>query len=171
MAAPKLNGVLETALYVESLELSVAFYQKIFEFATLFSDARLCALNVSNQQILLLFLKRASTVATVASGGVIPPHDGDGDLHLAFSINGERVRAVEELAAGKQPCHRKRSEMDARRHQHLFSRPGQTLVRISYARLMDDILIVSAIVPRQISGVVMHLLTAREVSAVIESKQ
>ena len=91
MAAPTLNGVLETALYVESLELSVAFYQKIFEFETLFSDARLCALNVSHQQILLLFLKRASRVATIASGGLIPPHDGDGDLHLAFSIKASEL--------------------------------------------------------------------------------
>ncbi|MCP9494535.1 MAG: VOC family protein [Pyrinomonadaceae bacterium MAG19_C2-C3] len=86
MSVPKLNGVLETALYVDDLKLSLSFYKKIFEFETLHSDERLCALSVSNKQVLLLFLKRASNAAIVSSGGVIPPHDGDGDLHLAFSI-------------------------------------------------------------------------------------
>ncbi len=83
MVVPKLNAVLETALYVEDLERSVSFYKTIFEFETLSSDERLCALNVSNQQVLLLFLKGASTVVKVTSGGIIPPHDGDGELHLA----------------------------------------------------------------------------------------
>ncbi len=86
MIVPKLNAVLETALYVEDLERSVAFYKTIFEFEPISSSERLCALNVSNQQVLLLFLKGASTVATFSSGGIIPPHDGDGELHLAFSI-------------------------------------------------------------------------------------
>lgn len=86
MIVPKLNGVLETALYVEDLERSVAFYKTIFEFEPISSSERLCALSVSDRQVLLLFLKGASTVATVTSGGIIPPTDGDGQLHLAFAI-------------------------------------------------------------------------------------
>ena len=91
MIVPKLNALLETALYVADLERSVAFYKTIFEFETLSSSERLCALNVSNRQVLLLFLKGASTVATVTSGGVIPPNDGDGQLHLAFSIAADEL--------------------------------------------------------------------------------
>jgi len=87
MNVPKLNGVLETALYVNDLELSLSFYKKIFEFETLYSDERLCALSVSNKQVLLLFLKGASKVAMVSSGGIVPAHDGEGKLHLAFSIS------------------------------------------------------------------------------------
>ncbi len=83
---PHLSGVLETSLYVEDLQRSVSFYKTIFEFETLFSDERLCALNVSDKQVLLLFLKGASNLPTVASGGTIPPHDGSGQLHVAFSI-------------------------------------------------------------------------------------
>jgi len=83
---PKLTGVLETSLYVEDLERSVSFYKTIFEFETLFSDDRMCALNIADKQVLLLFLQGASTLARVASGGTIPPHDGDGQLHVAFSI-------------------------------------------------------------------------------------
>jgi catechol 2,3-dioxygenase-like lactoylglutathione lyase family enzyme len=86
MNVPKLDGVLETALYVDNLELSLSFYKKVFEFETLYSDDRLCALSVSDKQVLLLFLKGASNVAMSGSGGTIPPHDGNGDLHLAFSI-------------------------------------------------------------------------------------
>ncbi len=66
--------------------MSLSFYKKVFEFETLYSDERLCALSVSDKQVLLLFLKGASNVAMSGSGGTIPPHDGNGDLHLAFSI-------------------------------------------------------------------------------------
>lgn len=83
---PKLNSVLETALYVADLRRSMLFYQSIFEFETLFADERMRALNVSDKQVLLLFLKGASTKPVISSGGVIPPNDGDGQLHLAFSI-------------------------------------------------------------------------------------
>lgn len=96
---PKLNGVLETALYVADLKRSIAFYQTVFEFETLFADERLCALNVSNKQILLLFLKGASNEPINASGGVIPPHDGDGRLHAAFSINADELNEWESRLA------------------------------------------------------------------------
>jgi catechol 2,3-dioxygenase-like lactoylglutathione lyase family enzyme len=86
MTIPKLNALLETALYVEDLECSVAFYKTIFEFEPISSSERLCALSVLDRQILLLFLKGASAVETVTSGGIIPPNDGDGQLHIAFAI-------------------------------------------------------------------------------------
>ena len=82
----KVQGLLESALYVDDVDVSLSFYRKIFEFETLFADGRLCALNVSDKQVLLLFKKGASTAPTVIPGGVIPPNDGDGDMHIAFSI-------------------------------------------------------------------------------------
>ena len=91
MIVPKLNALLETALYVEDLERSVTFYKTIFEFEPISSSERLCALSISNRYVLLLFLKGGSIVAKVTSGGIIPPTDGDGQLHLAFAI------AVSEL--------------------------------------------------------------------------
>jgi len=86
MIVPKLDALLETALYVEDLERSVFFYKTIFEFEPISSSERLCALSISNRYVLLLFLKGASTIAKVTSGGIIPPTDGDGQLHLAFAI-------------------------------------------------------------------------------------
>ena len=84
---PKLNEVLETSLYVESLERSITFYKTIFELDTLASDQRFCALSVSNRQVLLLFQNGASSTPAVLPGGTIPPHDGTGHLHLAFTIS------------------------------------------------------------------------------------
>lgn len=78
---PSVAGVLETALYVEDLPRSIQFYASVFGFEKVFSDERLCALKVGNQQVLVLFKKGASKDRTVT-----PPHDGSGELHLAFSI-------------------------------------------------------------------------------------
>ncbi|MDQ4120311.1 MAG: VOC family protein [Acidobacteriota bacterium] len=92
---PKLDAVLETALYVADLKRSVSFYQTVFELETLFADDRLCALNVSNKQVLLLFLKGASDQPTNTSGGVIPSHYGNGQLHVAFSIQANELNKWE----------------------------------------------------------------------------
>ncbi len=86
MDIPKVNGVLETALYVSDLKCSIAFYEMLFGLETLVSNDRFCALKVSDKQVLLLFLQGASTEASHGPRGTIPPHDGEGDLHLAFSI-------------------------------------------------------------------------------------
>lgn len=98
---PRLEGVLETSLYVEDLEPSKSFYKAIFGFEELFSDERLCALNVSNRQVLLLFLKGASNVPIAASGGMIPPHDGGGQLHLTFSIKAAELEEWERWLGEK----------------------------------------------------------------------
>ena len=96
MGVPKVGGILETPLYVDDLQVSTSFYKTIFQFETLFADERLCALNVSGRQVLLLFLKRASNVATASFGGLIPPHDGDGSLHFAFSIAADELKTWED---------------------------------------------------------------------------
>jgi catechol 2,3-dioxygenase-like lactoylglutathione lyase family enzyme len=81
-----ITGVLETSLYVEDLARSRQFYRKIFQFQELVADERFCALRAADQQVLLLFKKDASTAPISMSGGIIPPHDGTGQLHLAFAI-------------------------------------------------------------------------------------
>ena len=90
---PSLGRVLETSLYVDQLDPSIAFYQRLFGFPTLTRDQRFCAFNVGGQQVLLLFLKGASAAPMRIPGGVIPPHDGHGQSHLAFTID-----AAEEAA-------------------------------------------------------------------------
>jgi catechol 2,3-dioxygenase-like lactoylglutathione lyase family enzyme len=86
---PRLDGFLETALYVDDLERSAQFYQTIFGFEVVDSGQRLCAVSVADRQILLLCKKRAS--ANLAAGA----HDGEGRLHLAFAIPAEELQAWE----------------------------------------------------------------------------
>ncbi len=77
---PKMDGILESSLYVNDLPRSVRFYQETFGFSVI-SDfgERGCALHAGPKQVLLLFKKGASRAIT-------SPHDGDGELHLAFAI-------------------------------------------------------------------------------------
>jgi catechol 2,3-dioxygenase-like lactoylglutathione lyase family enzyme len=78
---PKTSGVLETALYVRDAAVSAGFYQRIFGFPII-SDfgERGCALQAGPRHVLLLFKKGGSR-------HVQAPHDGDGELHVAFAIS------------------------------------------------------------------------------------
>ena len=83
---PTIGRVLETSLYVDRLDRAVEFYERIFGFAKLLSDDRFCAFDISGQQVLLLFAKGKATAPVSIPGGIIPPHDGQGQLHLAFTM-------------------------------------------------------------------------------------
>jgi len=83
---PAIGRVVETSLYVEHVERSVEFYERLFGFRKLVCDDRFCAFNVSDQQVLLLFRKGGTTEPILFPGGIIPPHDGDGQFHMAFTI-------------------------------------------------------------------------------------
>ncbi|SRR5579871_536468 len=83
---PPLGRVLETSLYVDDVGRAAEFYRRIFGFEKLVADDRFCGLNVSGQQVLLLFRKHGTTEPITIPGGVIPPHDGEGTTHLAFTI-------------------------------------------------------------------------------------
>jgi catechol 2,3-dioxygenase-like lactoylglutathione lyase family enzyme len=90
---PRLNGVLETALYVENLERAASFYEQVMELQPLFSDSRLRAYDAANRSVLLLFRRGASTTTVELPGGTIPPHDGNGPVHIAFAIPAEDLPA------------------------------------------------------------------------------
>jgi catechol 2,3-dioxygenase-like lactoylglutathione lyase family enzyme len=77
---PTSEGILESSLYVSDVARSARFYEKIFGFRMI-SDfgGRGCAMEAGHRQVLLLFKKGASLDIT-------SPHDGDGELHLAFAI-------------------------------------------------------------------------------------
>lgn len=88
MTKPRVGTVLETALYVEDLPRSIEFYGRVLGFSPASDPSykRMCALNVTADQVLLLFKKGGSVMPTVRPYGTIPPTDGDGSLHVAFSI-------------------------------------------------------------------------------------
>jgi catechol-2,3-dioxygenase len=76
---PDTEGILESSLYVADVGASAEFYEKIFGFRVIASSERLCAMKAGNRQALLLFKKGGSRA-------IPSPHDGDGELHLAFAI-------------------------------------------------------------------------------------
>ena len=99
---PEINGVLETELWVDDLEHSLRWYEGIFGFETIYGDAdRLIALRIKEGEVLLLAKKGASQEPTVVPGGTIPPLDGGGPSHLAFSISPDQLAVWEEWLSEK----------------------------------------------------------------------
>jgi catechol 2,3-dioxygenase-like lactoylglutathione lyase family enzyme len=86
---PKTNGILESSLYVSDLRRSVRFYEETFGFSAIneFGE-RGCAMHTGTRQVLLLFKKGASRA-------IQSPHDGDGELHLAFAIPSDELASWE----------------------------------------------------------------------------
>lgn len=78
---PRVNGVLETSLYVESAAASAEFYRRVFGFELLEpseplnDETRLCPLRAGDRSVLLLF-KKGATDDTNATGAI----------HVAFGI-------------------------------------------------------------------------------------
>jgi catechol 2,3-dioxygenase-like lactoylglutathione lyase family enzyme len=80
---------------VDDLDRAAEFYVHIFGFAVMNRDERFCALNVAPGSVLLLF-RRGGTLAAIETGhGTIPPHDGQGPLHMAFAIPADSLAAWE----------------------------------------------------------------------------
>ena len=77
---PNTDGILESSLYVTDVGGAARFFEQIFGFEVI-SDfgQRGCAMNAGTRQVLLLFKKGASRE-------IVSPHDGDGELHIAFAI-------------------------------------------------------------------------------------
>jgi len=77
---PKIDGILESSLYVSDVPRSIRFYEETFGFSVISEfGERGCAMHAGIRQVLLLFKKGASRAIT-------SPHDGDGELHIAFAI-------------------------------------------------------------------------------------
>jgi len=93
---PRLNRIVETALYVDDLERARDFYETKLGLAPLLSTPTLVACDVGGQSVLLLFRRGASLHKLTAPGGSIPPHDGHGPLHIAFAVDEAELAAWEE---------------------------------------------------------------------------
>ena len=86
---PRLDRIVEVALYVDDIARSVRFYQTLFGFDVVATDARLYALGVRGQQVLLICQKTAS--ARLAVGA----HAADGEQHVAFAVPADDLPAWE----------------------------------------------------------------------------
>src|SRR5258705_7779919 len=78
---PKSDGILDSYLCVRDVPRSIRFYEETFGFSVISEfGERGCAMHAGIRQVLLLFKKGASRAIT-------SPHDGDGELHIAFAIS------------------------------------------------------------------------------------
>src|SRR6202140_3186061 len=93
---PNLRGILETVLYVDSFERACPFYEQALGLNSVYRDQRLCAYDVGGRGLLLLFLRGQSLETVHMPGGTIPPHDGSGPGHIAFSIGADELAAWEK---------------------------------------------------------------------------
>ena len=89
---PRSDGILESSLYVQDVPASARFYAKIFGFRMV-SDfgERGCAMQAGERQVLLLFKKGGSL-------GISSPHDGGGELHIAFAVPATELAPWEIMA-------------------------------------------------------------------------
>ena len=92
---PSLLGVLETVLYVEDFARACPFYEQVLGLNSIYRDQRLCAYDVGGRGVLLLFLRGHSLETVHLRGGTIPPHDGSGPVHIAFSIAADELTTWE----------------------------------------------------------------------------
>ncbi|MDT3380595.1 VOC family protein [Labrys portucalensis] len=83
---PKLDRILETAIYVDDLDRAAHFYETVLQLPSLLKMERLYAYDVGGASVLLVFKKGASDHDMTSPVGTIPGHDAAGRIHVAFAI-------------------------------------------------------------------------------------
>jgi catechol 2,3-dioxygenase-like lactoylglutathione lyase family enzyme len=128
---PKVIRILETCLHVKDVERSARFYETLFGFPRMDSNERYCAFDVGSGSVFLLFLEGGTTEPVHIAGGVIPPHGGSGDLHLAFSIRAEDLASWEKHLAKEGVTIESRVHWDRGGDSLYFRDPDHHLVELA----------------------------------------
>ena len=122
---PKTEGILESSLYVSDVAHSAQFYTKIFGFPVI-SDfgERGCAMEAGHRQVLLLFKKGGSRAMQ-------SPHDGVGELHLAFAIRADELAGWEAWLAENGIAVEEESTWELGGRSVYFRDPDRHLIEIA----------------------------------------
>jgi catechol 2,3-dioxygenase-like lactoylglutathione lyase family enzyme len=125
MPHPKTEGILESSLYVEDVVRSIQFYEKIFGFRVIADfGGRGCAMEAGNRQVLLLFKKGGSLE-------IESPHDGNGELHLAFAISAAELAGWEAWLATNQIAVEEKRAWDMGGQSLYFRDPDRHLLEVA----------------------------------------
>lgn len=130
LPALRVSGVVESSLYVADLGRAESFYRRLFGFERLVGDDRFCALAVCAGQVLLLFHRGGSLKAIETPEGTIPPHDGDGQLHVAFAANADELDEWERCLAAEDIEVESRMQWPAGGESVFFRDPDGHLVEL-----------------------------------------
>jgi len=122
---PKIDGILESSLYVSDVPCSVRFYEETFGFRVISEfGERGCALHAGPHQVLLLFKKGASRE-------IQSPHDGDGELHLAFAIPSAELANWESLLQQRGIAVEEKRNWEAGGYSLYFRDPDRHLIELA----------------------------------------
>jgi len=122
---PKTDGILESSLYVSDVPRSVRFYEETFGFRVITEfGERGCAMQAGARQVLLLFKKGASRAMET-------PHDGDGELHLAFAIASTELANWESWLQVKQIPVEEKKKWDLGGWSLYFRDPDRHLLELA----------------------------------------
>src|SRR5213593_1032324 len=100
-----LNGLVETALFVEELPRACDFYERVLGLTKVKASDTGCVFRVADQRYLLLVSRAAAGRPNkTASGDVLPPvalahHNGRGPGHIAFGISADAVESWQACLA------------------------------------------------------------------------
>ena len=83
---PEIRGIMETAVYVDDMDLAHRFYGGILGLDRIFSGDALHAYDAGDRSVLLVFFRDGRTDDLETPGGVIPGHNTAGPSHFAFRI-------------------------------------------------------------------------------------
>ena len=128
---PKLDRVIETSLYVDDLERAARFYEDVLGLSVLTRDSRFRAYDVGGASVLLIF-KRGATLETVhMPGGTIPPHHGEGPLHIAFAVGATELAAWEKRLGDHGVAIEGRTDWSRGGHSVYFRDPDGHLLELA----------------------------------------
>jgi len=94
---PTLNGLVETALFVEDLARASVFYENVLGLEKIKASNTGCVFRIAEQRYLLLVSRESARTQNKApSGDLLPPcalpqHNGRGPGHIAFGVSADAL--------------------------------------------------------------------------------
>ena len=128
---PKLDGILETAIYTEDMVRARAFYEGVLGLEPIYSDDRLSAYGVAGRDVLLVFRKGTTGQTVTLPSGTIPGHGGVGTLHLAFAIGKDELDCWETHLASRGVAIEGRNEWSRGGRSIYFRDPDGHLLELA----------------------------------------
>lgn len=92
-SVPKLNGLVETALFVEDLPRARAFYEQVLGLVKIKASDSGCVFRVADQRYFLLVTHEGARTSNKTPNGIalppcaLPQHYGRGPGHIAFGVS------------------------------------------------------------------------------------
>ncbi|MDQ0391775.1 VOC family protein [Labrys monachus] len=127
---PRLERIVETAVYVEDLDRAAAFYETVLGLEALVRLERLHAFDVGGCNVLLVFKRGASDETQIVPGGSIPPHDASGRIHVCFAVPAADLAAWEARLAAHGVAVEGRAEWPAGGRSLYFRDPDGHMLEL-----------------------------------------